>query len=343
MRCSAVTKKLDSKRIKSILMNSTIYIVMILFLLVIIIIEPGFLNLNNFTYILQQAAPRIVLAMASASICIIGGRDLSTGRQIGLAAIICAVMLQAQDYAIKLYPNLGRLPLFVPLLIAMAIGAVCSMINSLLVSKLHMVPMIASLGMQMVIYGAMSVYYDDITGGTPIAGLDKAYTNFCQGSFYIFNVRIPYIVCYALAVALIYWFIWNRTKLGRNMFACGGNPEAAKVSGVSVVKTSLIVYLLAGCTYAFAGFLEAGRTASVTNEMGNGYELDAIAGCVIGGVSLRGGIGTIRGVLVGVLLLQIINYGLVYLGVNPYFSNLARGAIMLFAIAIDIQKNIKKK
>lgn len=338
-----MVKKLDVGRIKKALLNSTIYIVLVVFLLVIIAIEPQFLSLNNFTYILQQAAPRIVLALASASICIIGGRDLSTGRQIGLAAIICAVLLQSTDYSIKLYSSIPCLPLILPLLLAMIFCALFSAINSLLVSKLRMIPMIASLGMQMVIYGAMSVYYDDLTGGTPIAGLDASYTNFCQGSFYIGPLRVPYIVLYALAVAAIYWFLWNRTRLGRNMFACGGNPEAATVSGINVVKTSLIIYLIAGCTYAFAGFLEAGRTGSVTNEMGNGYELDAIAGCVIGGVSLRGGIGTIRGVLVGVLLLQVINYGLVYLGVNTYYTNLARGLIMLFAIAVDIQKNIKKK
>ena len=336
-------KKAELKKIKDVLVNYTIYIVLILFLIVIIAIEPKFLSLRNFTYILQQAAPRIVLALASASVCVIGGRDLSTGRQIGLAAIICSVLLQNSEYAIKLYPNIPCLPLILPLIIAMIACAICSMINSLLVSKLRMVPMIASLGMQMVIYGAMSVYYDRITGGTPISGLDSSYTDFCQGSFYVGQMRIPYIVIYALLVALLYWFIWNRTTLGRNMFACGGNPEAATVSGISVVKTSLIVYLLAGCTYAFAGFLEAGRTGSVTNEMGNGYELDAIAGCVIGGVSLRGGIGTIRGVLVGVMLLQVINYGLVYLGVNVYYTNLARGLIMLFAIAIDIRKNIKRK
>ncbi len=338
-----MNKELNVRAVKQKLLNSTIYIVLVVLLLVIIAIEPKFLSIRNFTFILQQAAPRIVLALASASICIIGGRDMSTGRQIGLSAIICSVLLQASDYSIKLYPNIPCLPLLLPLLISMAFCAVCSMINSLLVSKLRMIPMIASLGMQMAIYGAMSVYYDDLTGGTPISGLDKSYTKFCQGEFYLGGVRVPYIVIYAVLVALFYWFVWNRTKLGRNMFACGGNPEAATVSGVSVVKTSLMVYLMAGCTYAFAGFLEAGRIASITNEMGNGYELDAIAGCVIGGVSLRGGIGTIRGVLVGVMLLQVINYGLVYLGVNIYYTNLARGLIMLFAVAIDIQKNIKKK
>ena len=336
-------KKFDLKKIKEVLVNYTIYITLVLFVMVVIAIEPKFLSLRNFTYILQQTAPRIILALASASICIIGGRDLSTGRQIGLAAIICSILLQSTDYAIKLYANIPTLPLIVPLLIAMVACGICSMINSLLVSKLRMVPMIASLGMQLVIYGAMSVYYDDITGGTPISGLADQYTDFCQGSFYFGEVRVPYIVIYALIVALIYWFIWNRTKLGRNMFACGGNPEAATVSGISVVKTSLIVYLLAGFTYAFAGFLEAGRTGSVTNEMGNGYELDAIAGCVIGGVSLRGGIGTIRGVLIGVILLQVINYSLVYLGVNAYYAFFTRGLIMLFAIAIDIRKNIKRK
>ena len=142
---------------------------------------------------------------------------------------------------------------------------------------------------------------------------------------------------------MIVWVIWNKTKIGKNMFAIGGNPEAAAVCGVNIVKGSLVIYILAGILYGFAGALEAGRTGSATNALGADYALDAIAACVVGGVSMRGGIGTIKGIVTGVIMFQIINYGLIFIGVSPYVQYAVKGSIILIAVAIDTQKYLKKK
>ena len=138
------------------------------------------------------------------------------------------------------------------------------------------------------------------------------------------------------------WIIWNKTTLGKNIYAVGGNPEAAKVSGVNVAKTLVIVYVIAGAFYGFAGFLEAGRVGSATSSMGTQFELDAIAACVVGGVSLFGGIGRITGVILGVLIFSIVAYGLTYIGVSPNWQLIFKGGIIIFAVAVDSLTNAKK-
>lgn len=135
----------------------------------------------------------------------------------------------------------------------------------------------------------------------------------------------------------------DQNKLGRHLFAIGNNEEAAKVSGVNIHKTILIIYLIAGFLYGFAGALEVGRTGSATNNLGNGYELDAIAACVVGGVSLLGGVGNILGIVIGVIIFQVINYGLVYISVSPYMLYIIKGAIVILAVAVDAQKYVKRQ
>ena len=125
---------------------------------------------------------------------------------------------------------------------------------------------------------------------------------------------------------------------GKNLFAVGGNPEAARVSGVNVAKTILTVYILSGVMYAIGGFLEAARIGSATNNLGNMYEMDAIAACVVGGVSFSGGVGKISGVVAGVIIFTLINYGLTYIGVNPYWQYIIKGLIIITAVAIDVLK-----
>ena len=139
------------------------------------------------------------------------------------------------------------------------------------------------------------------------------------------------------------WFVWNKTTLGKNMFAIGGNKEAAAVSGVNVTKSIMLIYVVAGILYGVAAFLEAGRVQSVTTQTGLNYELDAMSGCVIGGVSFSGGVGTISGILIGVITLQVINYSLYYLQINPYLQYIIKGVIIILAVAIDVRKYIAKK
>ena len=192
------------------------------------------------------------------------------------------------------------------------------------------------------VYGINSLYYD-YAGGSPISGFDKSYSNFAQGFFKIGNFTVPYLIIYSLLATVIMWILWNKTKFGKNMYAVGGNIEAAKVSGVNVVWTLIKLYALSGIFYAFGGLLEAGRIGSATNNLGFMYEMDAIAACVVGGVSFYGGVGKISGVVTGVLILTVINYGLTYVGVNPYWQYIIKGIIIVGAVAFDAIKYAKKK
>jgi methyl-galactoside transport system permease protein len=243
-----------------------------------------------------------------------------------------------------MYPNLPELPLFIPIIIAMLVTGLFGTLNGWIVSKFHVPPFIATLGMMIGVYGVTSIYFDRPPyGAQPIGGLSEAFTTFAQKGIKIGQYEFPYLIIYALIVSAIIWVIWNKTQLGKNMYAIGGNSEAAKVSGVNVAKNIIIIYMIAGLLYGFAGTLEAGRVGSATNNTGNMYELDAIAAAVVGGVSLSGGIGTVPGVITGVLIFQIINYGLAFLGVSPYIQFIVKGAIIIVAVAFDMRKHAKKK
>ena len=340
---SVSASKNANGKMKAFLMQYAIYIVLLCVIIVIVALDPSFLSVRNATFILQQAAPKLIIALGVAGCLILGGTDLSAGKMVGMAGIICASLLQSPDYALRIFPNLPRLPLILPLLLAMAICVMFQITHSLLVSVLKIAPFIASLGVQMIVFGAMSLYFEGVNHSSPIGGLDRGFTSFAQGSFYLGTIRVPYIVCYAAVITLLFWVLWNRTELGRNMYAVGGNSEAAVVSGVSIKKVMVCIYIISGMTLAFAGFLDAARTGSATNGLGDGYELDAIAACVVGGVSMRGGIGKIGGVVIGVLIFQVINYGLVYMNVNSYVQYIIKGLIIVFAIAVDTQKYIRKR
>lgn len=340
----AKLESLKGMNVREFMMNNAISLVLLALVLVIIAISPDFMSLLNFTNILSQASTRMIIALGVGGILIAQGTDLSAGRLVGLSAVISASLLQAPAYAYRMYPDLPQLPLWGPILLAMVITSVFGLINGYVVGKFKVPPFIATLGMMIIVYGINSTYYDRPPyGAQPIGGLDLAYMKFAQGYFTIGGIMIPYLVIYALITTAIIWVVWNKTRLGKNMYAIGGNPEAAAVSGVNILANLLIIYTLAGALYGFAGSLEAARVGTATNNTANMYELDAIAACVVGGVSTSGGIGTIGGVITGVLIFQVLNYGLAFIGVNPYIQFIIKGLIIIAAVAIDIQKYIKKK
>jgi methyl-galactoside transport system permease protein len=337
-------KGLKKKDIGTWAMNNAIFIVLVVLLLVIISISPDFVTVNNFRNILTQASTRIIIALGIGGIIVLQGTDLSAGRLVGLAAVISASLLQAPTYAYRMYPDLPALPIILPILIVAVVAGLFGLINGFVISKFNVTPFITTLGMQIIIYGVTSIYFDRPPyGAQPIGGLDPRYMKFAQGSVSIGGFALPYLVIYAALVTVFIWVLWNKTRLGKNIFAVGGNPEAAVVSGVSLVKTILIVYTLAGMLYGFAGSLEAARVGSATNNTGNMYELDAIAACVVGGVSFTGGVGTVPGIVTGVIIFQVINYGLAFIGVNPYLQYIIKGLIIITAVAIDTRKYLKKK
>jgi len=344
---SSFLSKMKNTKLKDIMtwvMNNAIFVILLFLLTIIIVISPDFVTILNFRNILAQASTRVIIALGIGGVIVTQGTDLSAGRLVGLSAVISASLLQAPQYVYRMYPDLQRLPVLLPILIVAIVCGMFGLINGFVVSKLKVTPFIATLGTSIIIYGVTSIYFDRPPyGAQPIGGLDERFMNFAQGSFNIGGFLIPFLVIYAAIAILLIWILWNKTRFGKNMFAVGGNPEAAVVSGVNLVKTILIVYMLAGAMYGFAGALEAGRVGSATNNTGYMYELDAIAACVVGGVSFSGGIGTIGGIVTGVLIFQVINYGLAFIGVNPYLQYIIKGLIIIIAVAIDMRKYIKRK
>lgn len=322
------------------LSQNAIFVVLVVLVLLIAVVDPRFLSFAILRDVLMQSSTRAIMALGVAFILITGGVDLSSGRMVGFAAVIAASMLQIPEYARRFYPALPHLHVFLPIVLAVVACMLFGMVNGLIVAKLHVPPFITTLGTMVVVYGINSIYFDmPPNNSQPIGGLRPDFT--ALGSGRIMNV--PVIILIALAVAVIVWILFNKTQLGMNMYAIGGNREAAIVSGVNVVLTLIVLYAIAGALYGVAGVLEAARTGGATNNYGNMYELDAIAACVVGGVSTTGGVGTVPGVLAGVLIFGVINYGLTFIGVNPYWQLIVKGLIIVAAVSFDIRKYIAKK
>lgn len=333
-----------NKKVQDFLLNYALYIILGLMIVVVIIINPAFLSISNFMKILTQASTRGILALGVAGMIVLGGTDLSAGRIIGCCAAVSASLVQATTYASRMYPNLQELPLIVPLAVSILIGIGFCLLNGFGVAKLKLHAFIVSLGTQTIAFGATCIYIDSQKGGAQaLSSFNEKFLKFVNGSFEIGSFKLPYLICYFALAAIVMWVIWNKTTLGKNMFAIGGNKEAAAVSGINITRNIMMVYLVAGVLYGISAFLEAGRIQSVNTGTGLNYDLDAISGCVIGGVSFSGGVGTIPGVVLGVVILQVINYSLNFLGVNPYLQYIIKGVIIILAVSIDVRKYLDKK
>ncbi len=336
-------------KLTSFFLNYALFIILGLILIVVSIIRIDFLSMSNILNILQNASTKGILALGCAGLIVLAGTDLSIGRVLGISAAVTASLVQSTTYASRMYPTmtqpLGTLGLLIPLFASIAVAVAFSLINGFGVAKLHLHAFIVTLGTQLIAYGANCLYIESQPSGTAqaLSTFDPNFLNIAAGAIYIGEVRIPLVVIYFLVLAAIVWVIWNKTKLGKNMFAVGGNTEAAAVSGVNVAKTIMLVYLMAGVLYGIASFLEAARITSVGANTGLNYELDAISAVVVGGVSFSGGVGTIQGVVIGAVIMQAIVYALQFLGINPYIQYIIRGLIIILAVSIDVRKYIAKK
>lgn len=244
-----------------------------------------------------------------------------------------------------MFPNLKTPPILVVFLLALLIGAAVGALNGYCTATFHLHPFIVTLSTQLIVYGALLLFL--MTGnnnGQSLSGLDDSYIGFIKGSILkIGSTPVPNYVWYVIGITVVMWFVWNKTAFGKNMFAVGSNPEAANVSGVNVRRTIVLVFLLAGVLYGVTGFIEAARIGSNSASTGLNYELDAIAACVIGGVSFVGGTGKIGGVILGVVLLRLIFVGLTFLGIDANLQYIIKGLIILIACAIDMRKYLVRK
>ncbi len=333
------------KRITDALLNNAMFIMIILAVIVIAILKPRFLSVASIINIISLTAAKLPIALGIAGAIVLTGTDISAGRAVGLTACIAASLLQSSTYASKIFPGLDPLPIPVVIIAVILVGALIGLVNGFFVAKFKLHPFIVTLSTQLMIYGLILLYLQiGSNGGQTLSGLDSSYLDFIAGPlFRVSGIAVPRYVIYSIILTVIMWFIWNKTTFGKNMFATGSNEEAANVSGVNVFLTVIGVFILAGIMYGITGFIEGARIGSSASYTGLNYESDAIAACVIGGVSFVGGTGKIGGIVVGVLLLQIIFVGLNFLSVDQNLLYIIKGLIILLACAIDMRKYLAKK
>ena len=336
----------DKKRlITDLLFNNAMYIIIAIAVIFIAIKVPAFLSVSSIVNIVSLTAAKLPIALGIAGCIVLTGTDISAGRCVGLTACVAASLLQMTGYANKMFPNLNTMPLWIVFLAVIAIGAVVGLVNGFFVAKFKLHPFIVTLSTQLIVFGTVLMYL--MIGGNngqTLSGLDSSYTSFITGTlFNVGGVAIPKYVLYSAILTAIMWVIWNKTKFGKNLYAVGGNPEAASVSGISVFKVTLGAFIMAGILYGFGSWLECIRMiGSGSAAYGQGWEMDAIAACVVGGVSFTGGIGKISGVVVGVLIFTALTYSLTILGIDTNLQFVFSGIIILIAVTLDCLKYVRK-
>ena len=328
------------------ILNNALYILMLVFCVYTAVQRPNFLSMTSLGNLLVQVAAYLPMALGIAGCIVLTGTDLSAGRAVGLTAAVTGAFLQRFDLPNKMLSFLPAVTPFwmvVTLLAVIAIGAVIGLVNGFFVAKFNLHPFIVTLSTQLITYGII-LWFFEFNKGAPISGLDDIYRDFLGTTmFKMGNTPIPLYALYAVFLTALMWFIWNKTTFGKNMFAVGSNAEAAKVSGVNVFLTTMLVHTLAGAMYGYSGFVEGFRSGSIAAGTGANYECDAIAACVIGGVSFVGGTGKISGIVMGVFILRIIFIALTMLGVSSSSLYIIKGAIILCACALDMRKYLVKK
>ena len=330
---------------KEFAFNNALYFLIIIAVIYTAIQNPRFVSTSSIVNIISLSAANIPIAVGIAGCIVLTGTDLSAGRVVGLSACMSAAFLQAADYPTRMFKDMGVMNIALVIVIVMLVGALVGVVNGFFVAHFQLHPFIVTLATQLIVYGFLLMFMMlNGNNGQPLSGLDQSYKDFVTGSVIkLGNVPIPTYVWYACIIVFIMWFIWNKTAFGKNMFAVGSNQEAANVSGVNVSKTIILVHTLAGAMYAITGFIEAARIGSNTAATGQNYECDAIAACVIGGVSFVGGTGKIRGVVMGVFILRIIFVALQFLAIDQNLQYVIKGLIILVACAIDMRKYLVRK
>lgn len=333
---------------KEFSINNSLYFLIFLAVVYIQVKTGAFLQIGNLVNMLSLTAASLPIALGIAGTIVLTGTDLSAGRVVGLTACISASLLQPLKYANKMFPGLDEVGLGWVILLVLIVGAIVGLVNGFSVAKFSLHPFIVTLATQLIVYGFLLMYLQlGNNNGQSISGMSDTYKNFITGSWlrdtFGLKISIPNYIFYVILLTVLMWFIWNKTTFGKNMFAVGSNPQAAEVSGVNVHLTIIKVFVLAGMMYGITGFIEGARIGSNTAFTGQNYELDAIAACVIGGVSFVGGIGKISGIIIGVFLLRLIFTGLITLGINGNLQYVIKGLIILVACAIDMRKYLTRK
>ena len=330
------------------LYKNGLYIVIVLIFIALCIITPivkntQLLTVTNILNILQQASPRMFLALGVAGLILLIGTDLSIGRMVGMGMVTATIIMHngantggvfGHIFDFSSMPVVGK-ALFA-LVACIILTTVFSSIAGFFMAKYKMHPFISTMANMLIIFGLVTY----ATKGVSFGAIDSAIPN-----MFIPTIgNFPTIIIWAVVAIVVVWFIWNKTTFGKNLYAVGGNPEAAAVSGISVFKVTLGAFILAGILYGFGSWLECNRmVGSGSAAYGQGWDMDAIAACVVGGVSFTGGIGKISGVVTGVLIFTSLTYSLTILGIDTNLQFIFEGIIILAAVTLDCLKYVQKK
>ena len=327
--------KTKKKQITDFLINNGVIIVMFVLVFYTGLTADNFFTSGNLLNTLMNMSARLVIALGIAGCVITAGCDLSAGRMIGFGACIAGVLLQRMDYSGKFFPNMEPMNIFLVVLIVMVICGIFGSITGFFIAYLSVPPFIATLAMMEIILGINMIF----TNATPLGGYVTEYTNVATGRF----LGISYLIWIAVIVAAITWFIFNMTRHGKYMYAIGGNPQAAEVAGVPVKITLILIYMKAAMMYGLAGFMLGAKAGGASVALGLGYEMEAIAACTIGGVSVTGGRGRVSSAVIGVAVFELLKVALQYLGMDANAQWIAIGVVIFIAISLDIRKYIAKK
>lgn len=294
---------------------------------------PGFASLRNLTNVVRQVSIIGILAMGVTFCIITCGIDLSSGSVLAFVGVIVASFSQTK--VVDGQPISIIMPIIVGILIGLAAGALMGMVSGALTAYGKIPPFVATLGMMTVARGAALLY----SGGRPIGYLKSSFTYIGGGYF----LRIPVPIWVYLIVGIVSYLLLSKSRFGRYVFAIGGNEQAARICGINVERTLLLVYTYAGLLSGISGILLVARTAAGNPTYGASYELDAIASTVIGGTSLSGGVGSIPLCVIGAMIIGVLNTGMDLLGVNAYWQQIVKGAIIVVAVVIDASKRRRNK
>ncbi|HEK2989936.1 TPA: ribose ABC transporter permease [Proteus mirabilis] len=297
-------------------------IALLLLIVVVSTLSPNFFTLNNIFNILQQTSVNAIMAVGMTLVILTSGIDLSVGSLLALTGAVAASMVGADVNAL------------VAVVGALALGAAIGGVTGVIIAKGKVQAFIATLVMMLLLRGVTRVYTD----GSPIN------TGFSDNAdlFSWFGIGrpfgIPTPIWLMMIVFLSAWYVLHHTRLGRYIYALGGNEAATRLSGISVDKIKIIVYALCGLLAALASVIEVARLSSAQPMAGNGYELDAIAAVVLGGTSLAGGKGRIMGTLIGALILGFLNNALNLLGISSNYQMIVKAVVILLAVLVDNKK-----
>lgn len=285
---------------------------------VLSLLSPAFAKPGNIINIFKQTAINGILATGMACAILVGGFDLSVGSTVGLAGVVAALLAQ------------GDYPIIVPIAAAVLIGVLAGLINGAAIAYLGIPAFVVTLGTQSIIRGVAYI----ASGGKPVFGVTSAYEKIAGGRLFD---TVPYLVIYYIVIVLLIGLVLTKFVYGRRIYAVGGNAQAASVSGINVKFVRMSAYVLCGLLAGVAGMLLTSRTVSGSPTTGDGYELDAIAACVIGGFSMDGGAGKWYGMIIGALVLSVISNGLDILGVASYYQLIIKGFIVILAVFLDVR------